>query len=179
MRYEPALLDAPRRAEIFTSKEKIVVQEVRNISLSCRIVATLDTAKTFCLQSTNVVNLKSDAHVNIRYLLGVLNSTLVNYFFRCRFPGNNHIPSNQLLRIPIPIPASKQPHDRIVGLVESILDLNKQVASLRSESQKAILQRQIDATDAEIDRLVYDLYGLTAEEIALVEGKDSMSKANV
>lgn len=33
-------------------------------------------------------------------------------------------------------------------------------------------QRQIDATDAEIDRLVYDLYGLTAEEIAIVEGKD-------
>jgi hypothetical protein len=37
-------------------------------------------------------------------------------------------------------------------------------------AQKAIIQRQIDATDAEIDRLVYDLYGLTAEEIALVQG---------
>jgi hypothetical protein len=32
------------------------------------------------------------------------------------------------------------------------------------------LQRQIDATDAQIDRLVYDLYGLTEEEIAIVEG---------
>jgi hypothetical protein len=36
------------------------------------------------------------------------------------------------------------------------------------------MQRQIDATDAEIARLVYDLYGLTAEEIAVVEGKDLM-----
>ena len=35
--------------------------------------------------------------------------------------------------------------------------------------QKTVIQRQIDATDAEIDRLVYDLYGLTAEEIAIVE----------
>jgi hypothetical protein len=37
---------------------------------------------------------------------------------------------------------------------------------------EAITQRQIDATDAEIDRLVYDLYGLTGEEIALVEGQE-------
>ena len=35
---------------------------------------------------------------------------------------------------------------------------------------KSIIQRQIEATDAEIDRLVYDLYGLTEEEIAIVEG---------
>ena len=33
------------------------------------------------------------------------------------------------------------------------------------------LQRQIDATDQEIDRLVYDLYGLTEEEIGIVEGR--------
>lgn len=40
------------------------------------------------------------------------------------------------------------------------------------------MQSQIDATDAEIDRLVYDLYGLTAEEIAVVEGKDLMGGAS-
>ena len=51
-----------------------------------------------------------------------------------------------------------------------MLGLHKQLAVAKSEAQKAIMQRQIDATDAEIDRLVYDLYGLTAEEIALVEG---------
>ena len=39
-------------------------------------------------------------------------------------------------------------------------------------AETGILWRQRDATDAEIDRLVYDLYGLTAEEIAIVEGKD-------
>lgn len=37
-------------------------------------------------------------------------------------------------------------------------------------AQKAIVQRQIDATDAEIDQLVYDLYGLNEEEIRIVEG---------
>ena len=111
MRYDSTLLDAPRRREIFAVEAKIVVQEIRNISLDRRIVATLDTARTFCLQSTNVVNLKPGADVDIAYLLGVLNSAAVNRFFRCRFPGNNHIPSNQLLRIPIPVPPSGQTHD--------------------------------------------------------------------
>jgi hypothetical protein len=32
-----------------------------------------------------------------------------------------------------------------------------------------LLQRQIDATDGEIDRLVYDLYELTEEEIKIIE----------
>jgi restriction endonuclease S subunit len=149
------------------------VQEIRNISLHRRIVATLDTSKTFCLQSTNVVNLKPSVELDARYLLGVLNSTPVNYFFRCRFPGNNHIPSNQLLRIPIPIPSASKIQSRIAGLVEAILDLNKKSVSAKSAAQKAVLQRQIDATDAEIDRLVYDLYRLTAEEIAIVEGERS------
>jgi hypothetical protein len=60
----------------------------------------------------------------------------------------------------------------MVALVDSMLGLHKQLAAAKSEAQKAITQRQIDATDAEIDRLVYDLYGLTAQEIAIVEGQE-------
>jgi hypothetical protein len=167
VRYDPALLDAPRRREIFAARAKIVVQEIRNISLDRRIVATLDTAQTFCLQSTNVVNLKPGADVDITYLLGVLNSAAVNRFFRCQFPGNNHIPSNQLLRIPVPVPPSKAAHDRVADLVKAMLDWNRELATARSAARKAVLQRQIDATDAQIDRLVYELYGFSAEEIAM------------
>jgi DNA-binding CsgD family transcriptional regulator len=58
----------------------------------------------------------------------------------------------------------------MVDMVESMLALHKQLLAAKSESQKTVVQRQIDATDAEIDRLVYGLYGLTPEEIAIVEG---------
>jgi hypothetical protein len=51
-----------------------------------------------------------------------------------------------------------------------MLRLHKQFAAAKSAAQKEVIQRQIEATDAEIDRLVYDLYGLTDEEIALVAG---------
>jgi hypothetical protein len=39
----------------------------------------------------------------------------------------------------------------------------------KTSHDKAVLQRQIDATDGQIDRLVYDLYGLTEDEIRIVE----------
>ena len=54
---------------------------------------------------------------------------------------------------------------RMVSLVDCMLALNVQLAAANSRARKSRLQHQIDATDAEIDRLVYDLYGLTEEEI--------------
>ena len=60
-------------------------------------------------------------------------------------------------------------HDRIVSLVDDMLRFRTAIREAASERENTLLQRQIDATDAEIDRLVYDLYGLTAEEIAIVE----------
>jgi hypothetical protein len=46
---------------------------------------------------------------------------------------------------------------------------HKQLAGANTGHEKTALQRQIDATDRQIDQLVYELYGLTDEEIALVE----------
>ena len=51
-----------------------------------------------------------------------------------------------------------------------MLTLHKQLPSATTEHERKMLQRQITATDEEIDQLVYALYGLTAEEIAIVEG---------
>jgi len=60
-------------------------------------------------------------------------------------------------------------HDRMVQPVEQMLELDRRQAAA-SASDRELYQRQIDATDREIDRLVYELYGLTDEEIAIVEG---------
>jgi len=48
------------------------------------------------------------------------------------------------------------------------------IAAARTAHEQTSLQRQITATDGQIDRLVYELYGLTAEEIAIVEGAASV-----
>ncbi len=46
--------------------------------------------------------------------------------------------------------------------------MNEQFTA-KTAHEKNILQRQIEATDGQIDRLVYELYGLTDEEIKIVE----------
>lgn len=62
----------------------------------------------------------------------------------------------------------------MVSLVEGMLTLNKQFAAAQTPHEQENLKRQIDATDRQIDKLVYELYGLTDEEIKIVEG-DSFS----
>ena len=62
-------------------------------------------------------------------------------------------------------------HDKMVQLVEQMLSLNKQLAEAKTGHEQTLLQRQIDATDKQIDKLVYELYGLTEEEIKIVEGQ--------
>jgi type II restriction/modification system DNA methylase subunit YeeA len=58
----------------------------------------------------------------------------------------------------------------MVALVERMLELHKQKHAARSESARARLEREINVTDEQIDALVYELYGLTEEEIKVVEG---------
>ena len=58
----------------------------------------------------------------------------------------------------------------MVALVERMLDLHRRLAAAKAPPEKELLQRQIAATDEQIDRLVYELYGLTEEEIKIVEG---------
>ena len=67
-------------------------------------------------------------------------------------------------------PTDKARHDRMVSLVTQMLDLNKRLQDARLEQEKTQLSRQIEATDASIDKLVYELYELTEEEIGIVEG---------
>ncbi|MEI2761468.1 hypothetical protein [Methanothrix soehngenii] len=60
-------------------------------------------------------------------------------------------------------PADVARHDRMVSLVDRMLALHKQLQEARTPHDETALQRQIEATDRQIDALVYELYGLTEE----------------
>jgi hypothetical protein len=120
---------------------------------------------------------------NDLYLIGILNSKLIfNYFKRISTVIGEADKGGRLRwfrqdveRIPIRTinfsdPADKAHHDRMVALVTQMLDLNKRLQDAKLDHNRTLLQRQIDATDATIDTLVYELYGLTDEEIKIVEG---------
>jgi hypothetical protein len=57
------------------------------------------------------------------------------------------------------------------ALVERMLALHKNLASAKTPQEKESMQRQVESTDGAIDKLVYELYGLSEEEIGIVEGK--------
>jgi hypothetical protein len=57
----------------------------------------------------------------------------------------------------------------MVALVEKMLKLHKDLAKAKSQAKKDAIQSEIKATDQDIDSLVYELYGLTGEEIRIVE----------
>jgi len=63
----------------------------------------------------------------------------------------------------------KSRHDQMVTYVDTMLELNKKLPKMKTEHEKTVIQRQIDATDKKIDQLVYKLYDLTEKEIAIVE----------
>ena len=63
----------------------------------------------------------------------------------------------------------RKKHDKLVALVDNMLELQKKYHEARMEIDKGLYERQIKIVDAQIDRLVYDLYGLTEEEVKVVE----------
>ncbi len=67
-------------------------------------------------------------------------------------------------------PAERTMHDKMVSLVDRMLALHKQPAAATPQEQEMV-KREIVSTDRAIDKLVYELYGLSEDEIGIVEGK--------
>ncbi|MFH1911659.1 MAG: N-6 DNA methylase [Pseudomonadota bacterium] len=116
--------------------------------------------------------------VTLLYLCGLLNSRLLDFYLKqvsTNFQGGYLSAGKQYIeQLPIRVidfadVADRERHDRMVSLVEEMLALHRQLAAARTAHEQENLKRQIDAADRRIDRLVYDLYDLTDEEIRIVE----------
>jgi hypothetical protein len=112
------------------------------------------------------------------YLVGILNSRLMAFVFnssiRQAAPGRKLFSWDDLARLPIYTPDLDRPedrarHERMETLVRRMLDLENHGRSAQSDPERETIQKKIRATDRLIDMLVYEIYGLTTEEIAVVE----------
>jgi hypothetical protein len=143
-----------------------------------KIIATFDESGIFPEQS--LYFLYGSKHpINGKYVLGLLNSLLLTFYFRIKSLTNKEsiaqVKKVDLDALPIRTinfddPTDVGQHDRMVQLVELMLELHKKLPLAQTSQEKTMLQRRIEATDKQIDALVYQLYELTAEEIAIVEG---------
>jgi len=112
------------------------------------------------------------------YLLGLLNSKLLRWYFphvSAPFRGGWLSANRQFLsQLPVrPINFSSRTevkcHGQVVKLVERTLAFHKYLTAAQTTSARHRIEGQIEATDRQINALVYELYGLTKEEMEIVE----------
>ncbi len=154
---EPARFEQP----------KILIQDIAK-----KIAATLDKENYYVKDALILLN--SGLGYDLRYILGLLNSRFLNYIYLSQYKVLS-VAKNALLDLPIreidfSDAVDVEKHDRMVSMVDEMLDLHKRLAAAKSDSDRTRLERAIKTADGKIDRLVYGLYGLTEEEIKVVEG---------
>jgi len=125
------------------------------------------------------ITLGAECELKPEFVLGILNSKLSFWFLRqisnvfrggwitCTKQYFGELP---IVRMDLKNRADKTSHDKLVALVDKMLGLMPKLRAATSDSERAVLQNAVTATDQQIDALVYDLYGLTEDEIKLVEG---------
>jgi hypothetical protein len=135
---------------------------------------TIDTTGLYTNQKCFIISFDD------KYLLGILNSCLMFYLFKKYLPklrGDFYEPSYVYFKnfpirtIDFNNPDEKSMHDRMVQLVERMLDLHKKKQQANADSEKGLFEHQIKATDREIDELVYKLYGLSEMEKVILNEK--------
>jgi len=163
-------LAEPRTIELFTGCRILIQRIISSITLS----GIFTDESLVC--NTDVITLKPKQDIHretILFFLGILLSRVCAKYLKSRnvnldraaFPKIN---VNTLESFPIPIPNAKS---ALPVLVDQMLALHKQLPEAKTSHEQILIKRQIDATDQQIDKLVYELYELTPEEIAIVEGR--------
>jgi len=177
VKYGPNL-SRPRKRELFQGERLLVRQIPSSPPYS---ILTSYVTERLVNDNNSMIVLNPRPGYGIEYLMSVLNSKLMSFWFihtfgklqRKVFP---QFKVKELRVFPIRTinfadAADKARHDRIIKLVEQMLDLHKRLHSAKTETDRELYHRQIVATDTQIDALVYELYGLTEEEIRIVDGK--------
>ena len=167
--------------DVSNFKEKFIYENekifLRRIGKS--LVATYDKDKYYNVCDVYNILMKSESKLSIKFMLSLLNSKFMSFYYINKFSNAKllfpKIPIKNILQLPIPKldlskPAQKNQHDHMVQLVDQMLAVQKKLHTATSPSEKAIYQKDADGLDKKIDALVYELYGLTKEEIKVVEG---------
>jgi len=151
--YDKGELLRARDETIFISKEKLLMRQT-----SDKLILAYDDEQYYTIDSLFLIHSNK---INLKYLLALLNSKLLNRQYQKINPEQGRVFAQVKIDYvnELPIVIDERCIDNVVVLVDKILALKKQNPSADTS-----------ALENEIDQLVYALYGLTPEEIALVEG---------
>ncbi len=144
--------------------KRIVMQGITGINERIRLKMMIIDQGIFCANSVNYLIFKN-RNVILKYYLALLNSSLLNYIFKLN-STNSNVNGYEIDNLPI-ISTNNSNQNPFIELVDKILAITKDDDYLNNSTKQA----KVKEYEHQIDQMVYDLYGLTKEEIAIVEGK--------
>lgn len=144
----------PKATTLF-SKERIVFQGITGVNEQTRLKGTI-ISNAFCANSLNYLAIGHEDVLPKKVLLALFNSRLLNFCFK-KFNTNSNVNGYEVESLPIVLPKG--------GDINRLSELAETCLRLRSNGEETDITKQL----SEIDAVVYRLYGLTEEEVALVE----------
>ena len=157
LNYEPKLLHRARTKDVFETPEKILIQRITGGSKPLK--AAYDNQGLYNKESINNIILKEDSPVKTKFILALLNSKLINWFYTIQFTNESNLTVNlsktYLSQIPISLPKNE---DDFISIVDEILLIKK-------ENNLADTQ----GLESQLDQLIYKLYDLPDKEIKIIE----------
>ena len=127
--------------------------------------------------TANVFTVMAGTVDDEKLLLAVLNSSVIAFYwgvmfcdFKSSFP---QITIFSLSQIPVRTFDAPDIRARMIVLVDQMLRATRAKAEAQTEKDKTYYSAKCNALDKQIDALVYELYGLTEEEVALVEASEA------
>ena len=166
----------PRRSVPFDG-ERILVRQIP--ASPPYLVHGVFTSDEFYNDINSMIVFAPCKGVSLKYLLGMINSRLVSFWFQKKFDKLQRkifpqfkvkeLADFPIARLDLSKPADKARHDKVAGLADKLLVLMPKLRQARSESERQTLQNAVTATEQQMDALVHELYGLTEKEIKLVE----------
>ncbi|MCX6025539.1 MAG: hypothetical protein NTY23_04640, partial [Chloroflexi bacterium] len=170
--FEPEAIKSGGKQDVY-ERERIGVRQIGESP-----IPTILPAGMYTLNTIYNIYFTKQVQYDIAFILGIMASKLLKWYWRTTFFDEKRtfpkIKKDALLSIPIPrldwTDASvRREHDRIAAVVREMLDLRRREAATKNKDEHERLQRLIEATDAQIDGLVYEIYGLTPGEIESLE----------
>ena len=172
-------LSRPREKRFFT-RPRILIRQIISGSPP-QIYAAYTEMELYNTHSVFNLIIKGNREIDLKFILGIINSSLMNFYHRNKFLDQSKNLFQKILiqnckTFPIPDIDIKNKYwkalyNDVIKNVEFLIKLNEQRAETKLQTKVSQIESKIDYCEHRIDELVYQLYELTEEEIKIIEEK--------
>ncbi|RYY39751.1 MAG: endonuclease [Chitinophagaceae bacterium] len=152
-----------------SNESKMLGRKILLRQTSDKIRAIIDDKQYYCQNSVFIITTKLDYH----YILGLLNSKLFNFLYKLLNPQQGkvfaEIKPSVIKSLPVKTSPKKQLVEKVSDLVKQLVEAKSLLQVAKTSRDSDYLQNKCIALDRQIDVLVYQLYELTPNDIAIIE----------